>query len=903
MIQVLRIAMFVFWSALSAFAQDTKGAQTLLPSLERGPQLVIVTFEDASSRQFIADLETETLTAEARARRIDQLPQLYSALKSRAALATIPGVRLAQEYSHLPIAVFTIDSREALLAVVAQPLVKSVDPVRAHQRSLMQSLPLIGVRTAQLFGHSGRGTTVAILDTGLDYRRAAFGCIRPGEPANCRVIVAEDAAPNDGMLDEADLHGTNVAGIIAAVARDTRIISYDVFDGAQARDPDILKALNWVIRDQARYNIVAVNMSLNIPTQGYMQFCEAGFTGYTAAFRQLRAVGVIPVVSSGNRARTNGIEAPSCVPGAVSVGAVYDSNVGAFTTAVCSDQQTMTDKVACFSNSAPILTLLAPGAIIDAAGLLASGTSQAAPHVVGAIALIRAADPSLSHRDVERLLVTRGKKITDHRNAITTPRIDLPETLTPYSVGIVAFEKPVFQGIDADGFVTITITRKLGSKGAVTVGYETADGTAVQGVDYEATQGTVGWAHGDLSPKTFRIGLKRNPAMPCDAKFTVRINASTGFPIFFDLTTQVVIQQAKSTSDYTLEQRDPDWNGPPREDNKMVHIENLVPSPRGGVLLAAGAYKITSYLLGGGGRIGYNGATQSYDHFPRGLVQPVISLDGQYAYVASGFTWPVVGHVTTVGAVNLHPRPSPPPANGCFSGIAAAPDNFWVYASDPCYNRLGMYVRSPATGDLSLMKMYSSADPGMPAQFNLRRLDISEDGRILVAQNDDALFVMRRRPDSGYLIPYQTFQWPAPLGQNDGYAYARSGRHWIAVRGSMLYVLRQQSDDYLALVSTLAIEHVKSGVGRQRIAISRDLRRVALIGSNGIVSFRFDPSTDQLTPIPGYFPPPRCEIGAQAQIVSLAFSLTHDVLYAGWTAPKHGGSDLSGEVAVLKYTP
>ena len=247
-------------------AQDLKGAELILRALSAGPQLVTVTFEDAASRQLMDDLGTDAPNADATKRNIERLPQVLGAVKTQAALAAIPGVRLEQDYSHLPIAVYRVEGREALLAIVANPLVKSVEPVRVYERSLSQSLPMIQQPLMANFGHRGRGTTVAILDSGVDYSRGAFGsCTRPGVPAGCRVIIAEDAAPNDNVLDD-DFHGTNVAAIVAGVAPDARLIVYDIFHGTEARDLDIYTAINWVIRDQARYNIVAVNLSLKLHT-------------------------------------------------------------------------------------------------------------------------------------------------------------------------------------------------------------------------------------------------------------------------------------------------------------------------------------------------------------------------------------------------------------------------------------------------------------------------------------------------------------------------------------------------------------------------------------------------------------------------------------------------------------
>jgi hypothetical protein len=108
------------------------------------------------------------------------------------------------------------------------------------------------------------------------------------------------------------------------------------------------------------------------------------------------------------------------------VGAVYDANVGAFSyPAVCSDATTAADKVVCFSNSASFLSLLAPGALITAAGATYAGTSQAAPHVSGAVGLLRSAYPSESVDATVTRLTSRGVNITDPRNSLVKPRIDV----------------------------------------------------------------------------------------------------------------------------------------------------------------------------------------------------------------------------------------------------------------------------------------------------------------------------------------------------------------------------------------------------------------------------------------------------------------------------------------------
>lgn len=98
---------------------------------------------------------------------------------------------------------------------------------------------------------------------------------------------------------------------------------------------------------------------------------------------------------------------------------------------LCTDATTAADKVTCFSNSATFLDLLAPGALITAAGITQAGTSQAAPHVAGAIAVLRAAFTAETPDQIVARLTGNGVSVTDARNGIVTPRLQLLEAARP----------------------------------------------------------------------------------------------------------------------------------------------------------------------------------------------------------------------------------------------------------------------------------------------------------------------------------------------------------------------------------------------------------------------------------------------------------------------------------------
>ncbi|ENW83525.1 hypothetical protein F909_00536 [Acinetobacter sp. ANC 3929] len=350
--------------------------------------------------------------------------------------AKAAGFQTLREFNGLPLGLYRIHNRETLAQVLNDPTVKGVYPNRKNVPTTMESLPLINQPQAVTNGFTGEGTSVVVIDTGVDYTYADFGCTAINRPeSTCRVVLSFDVAPNDNSRDD-NGHGSNVAGVIAKVASKTKIIGIDVFRnvsvngqaGVTAYDSDILAGLNWTVNNARAYNIKAVNLSLSVYGVKYISECQN--SSYSTAFANARAAGVVPVVATGNDAFADGVTSPACVKGAVRVGAVYDSNVGGWTwgnPVKCSDPTTAADKITCFSNGGSLVTLLAPGAMITAGGYTMGGTSQATPHVAGAIAVLRANGVTPSEtidQTINRLRVT-GKPITDTRTGLVFPRIDL----------------------------------------------------------------------------------------------------------------------------------------------------------------------------------------------------------------------------------------------------------------------------------------------------------------------------------------------------------------------------------------------------------------------------------------------------------------------------------------------
>lgn len=345
------------------------------------------------------------------------------ATQVRQRVANVLGIRAdeVRQLQALPYLIAYHVSARARQLIVAIPDVKEVFPDRTNVAFLDQSLGVIGQPEAAANGATGRGTSVAVLDTGADFHQQDLGvCPAPGP--TCRVIQALDAAPSDGTPDDASHHGTNVASIVARVAPQAGIIAIDVFDGDEVHDSDAIIALDWVMQHRGEYGIVAVNMSFG--TRDYhAQSCPN--SAYDAAFQDLTLNNIALVAAAGNEHVKSGLSSPACHPLAVSVGATTDQAQGPSTWSSCSEGALLFDRVPCFSNSGTGLDLLAPGHAITAGGVTMSGTSQAAPHVAGAVADLMSISPGMRATEAVARLRTFGTPVTDPANSVTVPRLAL----------------------------------------------------------------------------------------------------------------------------------------------------------------------------------------------------------------------------------------------------------------------------------------------------------------------------------------------------------------------------------------------------------------------------------------------------------------------------------------------
>ena len=357
----------------------------------------------------------------------------YAAVKARVERESAgPDAVRVLDYAHFPLAVWRLKSLAALERLESTAAVRMVhENILLHPVSV-SDLGFINQPQAAAQGAEGVGTTIAVIDGGLGNNYETYSdfgtCTSVNTPAStCRVVFNQDVYPG---LSSETVHGTNVSAIALGVAPGAKLAMFDIFNGTSASSVDVLNAMNTAISYQAAYNIVALNLSLGDGSSNATQ-CSSSI--FSAAVASAGNAGITTVAAAGNSGSKTGLGNPACAPGVVSVGAVYDAAYGTVGWVASADSggacydASAADHVTCFSQSAAYLSLLAPGTFVNApnASFQQTGTSQAAPHVAGAVAVLRARYPAESLGETLQRLQLSDIRDTDSTSNISTPRLDL----------------------------------------------------------------------------------------------------------------------------------------------------------------------------------------------------------------------------------------------------------------------------------------------------------------------------------------------------------------------------------------------------------------------------------------------------------------------------------------------
>jgi subtilisin family serine protease len=336
--------------------------------------------------------------------------------------------------------------------------------MRVHQKFDNESHPLADVDLAHSAGYTGSGSVIAIIDDGIDHDHAAFG----GQASfpNDKFLGGYDFADNDADPTHdcnEQSHGTAVTGVaigdgggVTGVAPDAKAVFLKVQSasncGLGTLGGDVIAAVDWVVDNQATYNIDIISMSFGGGSFSSVAACDASESAYFNAFQAAANAGISIFAASGNDGLCDQISQPACFSNVISVGAVYDENLGdsgwCVSPSSCADTEfhiscaiqgrvaafevDEADNVIVYSNSASFLDITAPSTCANTAEAggdtneCFGGTSSATPFAagVGALAVSAAGKGELDNEDMRSLLSSTGDTVNDPKNGRSSPRVN-----------------------------------------------------------------------------------------------------------------------------------------------------------------------------------------------------------------------------------------------------------------------------------------------------------------------------------------------------------------------------------------------------------------------------------------------------------------------------------------------
>lgn len=333
---------------------------------------------------------------------------------------------------------------------IRQPHMNPNDP--AFSVGLQWDLSMINLPSAWELTTGNSSVVVAVLDTG----------IRSHADLNANVLntgynfVSNTQDPTEPLTALSSFHGTHVAGTIAAignnnmgmagVAWNVKIMPIRVLSPTGGTDTALINGMLYAAGLSNSSGTLppqrasVINMSL-----GSLGPCPQS---YQDAINAVRNAGVVVVVSAGNEFEDgNPVETPASCQGVITVGAV--DSLG---------------ERAPYSGSQPYVFITAPGGNVSEAvheGILSTwptsnpgetayklqqGTSMAAPHIAGVVALMLSVNPSLTPPQVEAILSATARDfgsagrdsdfgwgLVDAGAAVASAQgVGLPPTPVPY---------------------------------------------------------------------------------------------------------------------------------------------------------------------------------------------------------------------------------------------------------------------------------------------------------------------------------------------------------------------------------------------------------------------------------------------------------------------------------------
>lgn len=307
----------------------------------------------------------------------------------------------------------------------------------------------IGLDFARQRNILGQGTTVVVMDTGINDRHPDFIGTPGPLIAFYDCIHRRESTPYDD-----NGHGTHIAGIICAngsasdgriqgVAPACNLIVLKVLDyKGEGNIRDVLHGTRWILENRKRYNIRIVNISVG--SNRNKSFDEN--SPLVQAVDSLWDAGLVVTTAAGNHGpEPYSIGSPGNSRKIITVGSSDDSVRSNFKGRVVRSYSSRGPTGMCIKKP----DIVAPGSNINSCNYITpmgrpfgfsgrgyyvrkSGTSMATPVVSGALALLLSLRPELSNLEVKMLLRDRAVDMGYPHDRQGWGMLKIPELLTGF---------------------------------------------------------------------------------------------------------------------------------------------------------------------------------------------------------------------------------------------------------------------------------------------------------------------------------------------------------------------------------------------------------------------------------------------------------------------------------------
>ncbi|MGQ4477331.1 S8 family serine peptidase [Streptomyces sp. SAS_276] len=366
---------------------------------------------------------------------------------------------------------------------------------------MAESNAQIGTAHAWEAGLTGKGVTVAVLDTGVDLSHPDLA---QRVSVTKSFIDGEDTADRNG-------HGTHVTSTVGGsgaasdgqekgVAPDaTLAVGKVLSDQGSGSESQIIAGMEWAARD-VHAKVVSMSLGSTEPSDGTDPMAQAVNT-------LSQETGALFVIAAGNTGTPSSIGSPGAADSALTIGAVDAGDQAAYFTSAGPRHG---DNALKPDLSAPGVDILAARSqLVDGSGYYTSmsGTSMATPHVAGVAALLAQEHPDWTGAQLKDALMSTSRQLDASVYELGAGRVSVPDAVDAHVTATGSADLG-FYGWPYDGNKPVTRTLTYANSSDKAVELSLAAQGAPAGVATLADSTLTVPAHGTASTTVTGDGAK-----------------------------------------------------------------------------------------------------------------------------------------------------------------------------------------------------------------------------------------------------------------------------------------------------------------------------------------------------------------------------------------------------------